>query len=42
MVCPLRRPRPARTPLRELLERKFDAWNREDLDGFMTGYWKSA
>lgn len=27
--------------VRALLEHQQDAWNRHDLEGFMTGYWKS-
>ncbi len=27
--------------VRALLQRQQDAWNRQDLEGFMAGYWKS-
>ena len=28
-------------PIRELLNRQVEAWNRGDIEGFMAGYWKS-
>jgi ketosteroid isomerase-like protein len=30
------------SPIRQVLEQQQAAWNRHDLDGFMSGYWNSA
>ena len=32
---------PARAAIRQMLANQVDAWNRKDLEGFMSGYWKS-
>jgi hypothetical protein len=32
----------ARVAIRKVIEDQQAAWNRQDLDGFMAGYWKSA
>lgn len=32
----------ADTQIREVLQQQVSAWNRHDLDGFMTGYWHSS
>ena len=31
----------AQTAIRQLLDKQVEAWNRQDLDGFMEGYWHS-
>ena len=32
----------ARLAIRKVIEEQQAAWNRQDLEGFMAGYWKSA
>jgi beta-aspartyl-peptidase (threonine type) len=29
------------TAIRQVLDKQVEAWNRQDLDGFMQGYWRS-
>lgn len=31
----------AQAAIRQVLEKQVEAWNRQDLDGFMQGYWHS-
>jgi len=39
---PHRQSKNAASEIRAVLDRQVDDWNRHDLEGFMTGYWKSA
>jgi ketosteroid isomerase-like protein len=35
------RSQPAESAITSVLQQQTDAWNRQDLDGFMAGYWNS-